>query len=205
MTESGLNLTAGTIYYVSVKAQNGAGLFSNPLSSNGAILQTPTNPPTAAFTVPNTYVCSTELLTFTNNSTDATSYNWSVPGATPSTSNDVNPTFSFPSTGSYTVTLNVTGPGGTDSEVQTINVEVTNPPTASFTESANTVDVSFANVTFTNTSTNANGYYWDFGDATTSTDQNPWHTYTQLGTYTVMQISINVLRYNVMLQLFLLL
>ena len=191
MTESGLSLLPGTTYYVSVKAQNGAGLYSNPISSNGQLLQTPTNPPVASFTVPNTYVCSTDSLLFTNNSTDATSYSWSVPGANPSTSTSVNPNFSFPSTGSYTVTLSVNGPGGTDSEVQTINVEVTNPPTSVFTESASTVDISFSNVTFTNTSTNANGYFWDFGDGVTSTDQSPWHSYTQVGTYTVMLIAIN--------------
>ncbi|MFH2142570.1 MAG: C25 family cysteine peptidase [Bacteroidota bacterium] len=40
-------------------------------------------------------------------------------------------------------------------------------------------------VTFTNTSTNATSYLWDFGDGTTSTDENPVHTYTVLGNYTV--------------------
>lgn len=42
-----------------------------------------------------------------------------------------------------------------------------------------------ANVTFTNTGTNGETWMWDFGDGTTSTDQNPAHTYSTLGTYTV--------------------
>ena len=44
-------------------------------------------------------------------------------------------------------------------------------------------------VNFTNTSTNASSYTWDFGDGTTSTAQAPSHTYTTLGNYTVRLIS----------------
>ncbi|MCX6200582.1 MAG: M4 family metallopeptidase, partial [Bacteroidetes bacterium] len=44
-------------------------------------------------------------------------------------------------------------------------------------------------VNFTNASTNASTYNWDFGDGTTSTAQAPSHTYTNLGTYTVRLIS----------------
>ncbi len=44
-------------------------------------------------------------------------------------------------------------------------------------------------VNFTNTSTNASTFTWDFGDGTTSTAQAPSHTYTTLGTYTVKLIS----------------
>ena len=40
-------------------------------------------------------------------------------------------------------------------------------------------------VNFTNLSTNATSYEWDFGDGTTSTDVNPSHLYTEAGTYTV--------------------
>jgi len=40
-------------------------------------------------------------------------------------------------------------------------------------------------VTFTNNSFNASDYLWDFGDGNTSTLQNPTHTYTDFGTYTV--------------------
>lgn len=191
MTESGLNLITGTTYYVSVKAQNGAGLFSNIITTDGQTLDTPTNQPVASFDVPNTYVCSTDSLLFTNNSTDAVSYAWSVPGANPATSSQVNPYFSFSTSGNYTVTLNVTGPGGSDSEVQTLNIEVDLAPVSQFTVNTNTVDIASPNITFTNTSQNANGYFWDFGDGGTSTDENPWHTYQQTGTFEVMCIAIN--------------
>ena len=38
---------------------------------------------------------------------------------------------------------------------------------------------------FTNTSKLATSYAWDFGDGNTSTDENPTHTYTATGNYTV--------------------
>ncbi|MDD5694044.1 MAG: PKD domain-containing protein [Bacteroidales bacterium] len=40
-------------------------------------------------------------------------------------------------------------------------------------------------VTFTNTSQNAATYLWDFGDLQTSTEVNPVHVYTDLGTFEV--------------------
>lgn len=47
------------------------------------------------------------------------------------------------------------------------------------------VSTSAETATFTNRSTgNPTAYSWDFGDGTTSTAQNPVHTYTAAGTYT---------------------
>jgi len=40
-------------------------------------------------------------------------------------------------------------------------------------------------VTFTNTTSNATSYSWDFGDNGTSTSFNPTHSYTKGGVYTV--------------------
>jgi PKD repeat protein len=40
-------------------------------------------------------------------------------------------------------------------------------------------------VKFTDKSTDAYYWYWDFGDKSTSTLQNPTHKYTKAGTYTV--------------------
>lgn len=46
-------------------------------------------------------------------------------------------------------------------------------------------------VKFVNTSSHAKFYLWDFGDGSTSTDENPVHTYTADGNYTVQLISYN--------------
>jgi len=45
------------------------------------------------------------------------------------------------------------------------------------------------NVSFNNQSTKVQNYYWDFGDGVTSTDENPTHSYTSNGTFTVTMIA----------------
>ncbi len=54
------------------------------------------------------------------------------------------------------------------------------PPAANFTS-----EVNGFNVLFTNNSANADTYYWDFGDGSTSSDVNPQHTYANDGSYEV--------------------
>lgn len=62
------------------------------------------------------------------------------------------------------------------------------PPTgtlvASFTKSTSS-GVAPLTVNFTDTSTNATSWLWNFGDGTTSTAQNPTKTFTTVGTFTV--------------------
>jgi PKD repeat protein len=53
-------------------------------------------------------------------------------------------------------------------------------PTAVFEYEADGLEV-----TFTNKSTNAKTYSWDFGDGETSTEKDPVHTYEAFGVYTV--------------------
>lgn len=57
-------------------------------------------------------------------------------------------------------------------------------PHAGFYASNNMVDV-YETVYFTNTSSNADSYYWDFGDGTFSRIPNPSHIYEQPGRYLV--------------------
>lgn len=65
-------------------------------------------------------------------------------------------------------------------------------PVASFTTNPDPADGEAPwTVQFTDTSAAAEEWYWDFGDGGTSNDQNPSHTYTQPGTYTVILTAIN--------------
>jgi PKD repeat protein len=59
-----------------------------------------------------------------------------------------------------------------------------NKPDAAFSATGYEVQVPCA-VTFFNTSTNASSYLWSFGDGTTSTEFNPVHTYSFIGSYSV--------------------
>ncbi len=70
-------------------------------------------------------------------------------------------------------------------------VQFTSPPVAAFTQTpAN--PVTFSPVQFTDQSTNGpTAWAWSFGDAGTSTLQNPSHVYTLPGTYTVTLIATN--------------
>ncbi|MDX6323731.1 MAG: trimeric autotransporter adhesin, partial [Nocardioidaceae bacterium] len=70
-------------------------------------------------------------------------------------------------------------------------IAVAQAPTASFTPSA-TSGTSPLAVTFTDTSTGSpTSWSWDFGDGTTSTDQNPAHTFSTAGSYAVRLTATN--------------
>jgi PKD repeat protein len=72
--------------------------------------------------------------------------------------------------------------------------ETTNKiPEAGFTIDLETGEINIGTtITFTDTSTDEDGtiaeWDWDFGDSTTSTEQNPTHSYESLGTYIVTLI-----------------
>lgn len=51
------------------------------------------------------------------------------------------------------------------------------------------VNANLLAVAFTNTSTGASSYFWDFGNGATSTFANPSHTYSSAGVYTVCLIA----------------
>lgn len=190
-TEAGLSLAYGTLYYISVYAVNDAGLESSIVSSDGILVEEPTAPPTANYIVPINYVCEIDSIQLINSSLDATDYAWSVPGAIPATSTAINPYFTFPSSGTYTISLTATGPGGTDVYSDTAVIEVQAVPEAIFSTSETVVAVGDGLVTFTNTSLNSDGQWWDFGDGNVSSDDSPWNEYTAEGTYTVMMIALN--------------
>ena len=87
-----------------------------------------------------------------------------------------------------TYSVTVTDASGCISQVDTIRVIPLPSPVAGFdTLSSGLFHEKYS---FTDKSTGGNTWYWDFGDGTTSTLQNPYHTYPA-GTYTVTQVVTN--------------
>ncbi|WP_343748308.1 N-acetylmuramoyl-L-alanine amidase [Fluviicola sp.] len=187
----GLNLTTGTTYYISVKAENGAGMFSGIMSSNGQTLMPPSGPPVASFQVQHTAVCSTDSLAFQNQSQDAVTYLWSFQGGIPATSTAVNPKVQFPASGSYQVQLIATGASTSDTISQLVTISVSEPVQAQFTVNEDTLYLPNEVLYCANASVHANGYNWNFGDGTESQDANPWHQYAGPGVYEVRLVAAN--------------
>ncbi|MBE0543313.1 MAG: PKD domain-containing protein [Verrucomicrobia bacterium] len=73
------------------------------------------------------------------------------------------------------------------------------PPVVNFTASP-TNGMSPLTVYFTNLSTGATSYLWNFGDGKTSTSTNPVNTYSNAGSYTVNLTAINPAGSNVLVR-----
>ena len=100
-------------------------------------------------------------------------------------SNEQNPTHTYLSSGNYSVTLKVNNENSTDTTVATINVLKNNVlPVADFIAKP-AYNYSSLTVQFIDCSQNATIWYWDFGDGSNSTEQNPKHNYSTAGNYTV--------------------
>ncbi len=188
---TGLSMLIGQTYYLSVMSENNAGLVSAVTVSDGFTIVAPTATPVAGFYAASTIVCAGQCVSYSNTSTDATSYNWIFTGGDISSSTLSDPVVCYDTTGVYNATLIVNGPGGTDTLIQSVSVTVYEIPVAVFSVSTDTVILPSGFVGFTNASLNANGYYWDFGDGNNSTSTDPWNNYTIPGTYTVTLTAVN--------------
>lgn len=123
-------------------------------------------------------------VTFTNKSTNATSYEWNFGNNKTSTQKD--PVITYDAAGTYTVSLTAKNGEKTNTTQRSIIVAY-KQPTASFTYTKEAP----LTVIFSNTSTNATSYSWDFGDGNASDEKNPTHRYSQAGTYTVTLVAEN--------------
>jgi PKD repeat protein len=119
-----------------------------------------------------------------------TSWSWDFGDTGSSTVQNPSHTYTTPNT--YTVSLTATNAGGSDSETKVDYITATvQTPVADFTGSP-TTGYAPLSVDFTDTSLYVpTSWSWDFGDTGTSTAQNPSHTYTSPNTYTVSLTATN--------------
>ncbi|MBN2373765.1 PKD domain-containing protein [bacterium] len=175
--------TVANVYNVTLTATNECGDTVETKNNYITVLDSPV----AGFTYnadPN--MCAPLAVTFINSSTNATSYLWDFGDG--NTSTEMFPFYTYAGEGSYTVKL--TAGNGYCSDEETTVINVNDKPVTDF--SADTTTGFYPlNVQFTNNSTNADSYLWDFGDGNNSTLQNPSYTYPNLGKYTVTLTATN--------------
>ncbi len=134
------------------------------------------------------------LVKFTDLSRNATEWKWSFGDGTYSTQQ--NPVHTYVQNGTYTVTLTASNKAGSDTMTKAsyINVRTAasaQKPVVSFWASR-TSGTAPLTLGFTDASTNTpTAWKWSFGDGTYSTLQNPRHTYSKAGNYTVALTASN--------------
>jgi len=140
-------------------------------------------------------VCFGQPTIFTNNSTDQqqSGFSWDFYNNGLYESGQIDPQWTYPAPGKYVVRLFQREGKCTSVAYDTIQVDtlVVTGIKADTTEGC----VPMA-VTFTNVTTGANRYFWDYGDpasgpADTSSKRNGAHTYNKPGTYTVIMAAKN--------------
>lgn len=140
--------------------------------------------PTATFTA--NAVCQSTATAFTDLSTSSfgavTSWSWDFTNNGTIDNVTQNPTFTYPSSGTFTASLIVTDRKGCkDTVTNLVNIWGHTIPNFTSSKTCNGAITSFTNTTDITTNANVGGtptYNWDFGDATAASAlTNPTHTY----------------------------
>lgn len=140
--------------------------------------------------------CAPATIQFFDSSDTTFLWNWTFEGGTPATSTAQNPVVTYATPGVYDVTLTAITQTASTFTVERPNyIAISGPPTADFSSVLNGNSASF-----TNNSSNATSYQWDFGDGGTSTDANPTHVFAAPGQYEVTLEATNACGFTVSTQ-----
>ncbi|MEZ5015095.1 MAG: PKD domain-containing protein [Chitinophagales bacterium] len=140
-------------------------------------------PTTAAFTADPLEGCTPLDVNFTNNSINAIGYAWDFGDG--ATDTETNPEHSYSEPGSYTITLIAfSDPDCGSNDTTSSTVTIYGYPEAAFTYTPENPSV-FASVVFSDASSDASSWLWEFGDGSTSTLQDPEHFYASAGAFYV--------------------
>jgi PKD repeat protein len=173
-------------YTVQLTATN-AGGSNTKVKPDFIVVTKPGCPPTAQFRGSPTTGVAPMMVSFTDLSGGApATWRWNFGDA--ATSEMQHPEHTYQNPGEYTVNLTVSNEFGDSTEVKEKYIRVLEKPIplkAAFMGEP-TSGVAPLSVKFSDLSTgNPTGWLWNFGDGSSATEQNPSHTYTNPGDYTV--------------------
>ncbi len=132
--------------------------------------------------------CAPLQVNLTNLTIGAIGFQWNLGnGNTPTAAN---PSANYSAPGTYIITLTATFPGGIVSTASDTITVHPNPVADFITDSLFGCEDDRI-FTFTNGSSGATSYIWDFGDGQSSTVANPQHTYSSPGNFCVKLIAVN--------------
>jgi gliding motility-associated-like protein len=142
--------------------------------------------PTIDFTADTTKACKPPFTVNFQTTGSAATYAWAFGDGSGSTQQ--NPTHTYTSSGSFTVTLKAQNALGCETSIFKPDLVKILPPTLSITNVPVTngcTPYSFFPVASINATEGVQSYFWDFGNGYTSTDPAPGYTYTTPGNYTI--------------------
>lgn len=175
-------------YTIKLIAFDGSGNADSIIQTNYITVD---GKPTADFSCSHFASClDGNSFSFTNQSVGATTYLWDFGDGT--TSNQANPQHSYTLEGSFTITLIATnGNGCQDVHIKNQYITIYPKPNPTINASVTASCDPATAFHFTNNASNGSSWQWFFGDATTSSQQNPTHTYGGPGFYDVVLIVTN--------------
>lgn len=183
------NYTQAGVYDVKLVISNAFGCKDSIFKPGFVAIE----PLYADFAADTTQGCVGNAIQFTDLSTsNPNTWLWTFGDGT--TSTDQNPLHVYNAPGVYSVKMVAANSGSCADSIQKVSYITISPsPIASFTgDNLSGCQVPHT-VQFTDASTGALAWFWDFGDGTTSTLQNPTHTYTDDSVYTVsLMVASNI-------------
>jgi PKD repeat protein len=154
-------------YYLEITQADGDKIYTSPIwyNRNDAVVALT---PVASCSTPTSTICSGQSATFTDASSNApTSWTWHAIGASPSTSSLQNPTFTYTTSGTYSVTLISSNSSGSSAMITKTLTVLGIPIIAA--SNATVCSGTSANLTASGATT----YSWNTGATTSSVSVTP--------------------------------
>ncbi len=149
-------------------------------------------PPIVDFSYVPSSGCEPLTVQFTNLSqfADPLTYQWDFGDG--GTSQATNPSYTYFNAGTYSVSLSASNINGQKiTNTKSSIIQVYPKPIATFKITPTLIYIPGGILYTSNLSTNATGFYWDFGDGQTSTDFKPEHVYKKDGLFTITLAASN--------------